>query len=115
MEKTFIVEAADTARSVGSGSLYVLSTPTVAARIEETACIVAAPLLAEGETSVGTNITLDHLRRSLPGERITVSVELTGRAGRALSFRAECRNEQNVVVARATHTRFIVDVERFMA
>lgn len=114
MEKTFTVEAAQTARSVGSGSLYVLATPVLAAWIESVACDVTAPMMIEGQTTVGTNLNIDHLKKSLPGERITVRVELAGHEGRTLTFSAEAVNEQGVTVARAIHTRYAVDVERFM-
>ena len=114
MVKRFNVTENDTAVKVGSGSLEVLATPVLAAWIENVATLVAAPFIKKGETSVGTTLNLEHLRKSLVGETIEVSVELTAHEGRQMVFAAECCNTEGVCVGRATHTRFVVNIERFM-
>lgn len=115
MTKSFTVTQELTAYVIGSGTLPVLATPALAAWIENVATLVTAPLLSEGETSVGTNINLDHLRKSLVGEKIKVSVELVSHEGRQLSFTAECHNAEGTLVGKASHTRFIVNTARFMS
>ncbi|MCQ2343599.1 MAG: thioesterase family protein [Paludibacteraceae bacterium] len=115
MTKSFTVTQELTAQVIGSGSLPVLATPALAAWIENVATLTAAPLLSEGETSVGTNINLDHLRKSLIGETIDVSVELLSHEGRQLCFSAECHNAEGTLVGKAFHTRFIVNTTRFMS
>ena len=55
---TFTVGPDDTALAVGSGSLEVLGTPRLLAWLEAATC--AALELADGETSVGTRVELEH-------------------------------------------------------
>lgn len=113
--KSFKVTPADTARQIGSGTLRVLATPKVAAWFEGIATELAANAIANTEeTSVGTNINLDHLKKSLVGETITCEVTLTAREGNKMTFTAEAFNEKRELIARATHTRFVVNIERFM-
>lgn len=113
--KTFKVTPADTARQIGSGTLRVLATPKVAAWFEGIATELAANVIANTEeTSVGTNINLDHLKKSVVGETITCEVTLAARYGNKMSFTAEAFNENHDLIARATHTRFVVNIDRFM-
>ena len=54
-----------TAQQVGSGSLLVFATPMMAALMEQAACAAAAPFLEEGETTVGTELSIRHNRISI--------------------------------------------------
>lgn len=115
MTKSFTVTQELTAKVIGSGTLPVLATPALAAWIENVATLATAELLSDDETTVGTNINLDHLRKSLVGETIRVTVKLLSRNNRQLTFAAECHNNEGILVGKATHTRFIVNIERFMS
>ena len=66
---THIVTEADTAIAVGSGSLPVLGTPRLLAWCEAATCAALDPHLAEGQTSVGTRVDLEHLRPARWGSR----------------------------------------------
>ena len=68
----------ETAERVRSGSLPVLATPVLSAAMEEAACKVLAPHLAEGETTVGGSISLIHKAPTLPGHTITVTATEDG-------------------------------------
>ena len=70
---TFTVTDDDTAAALGSGSLPVLGTPRLLAWCEAATCAAIEPELGEGETSVGTRVTLEHTRGSRVGVRLEVT------------------------------------------
>ena len=65
--------------------------------------------LDEGEDSVGTHITLDHMVATPLGMWVDVTVNITEVKGRMISIEFECRDELDVI-AKGSHNRFIVDV-----
>jgi predicted thioesterase len=103
-----------TAVALGSGDVPVFGTPAVLAMMEEAACAAVRPALADGRTSVGTWVELEHLAASKLGASVVATAELTGVEGRTLEFTCEAR-EGSRVVARARHRRAVVDRERFLA
>ena len=98
---------------VGSGSLPVLATPAVAAFFEGAAAELAAAYLAEGETTVGSKISVEHLAPTLAGGRVTVTAALTERDKRLFRFSLEARDESGVI-ATGTHERVSVLGDRFL-
>ncbi len=115
MEQKYTVTKEHFASTVGSGSLNVLATPVMIAWMENVATAVVKNLLQEGETSVGTMISAEHLKASAEGEEITCKAKLIQRDGRKLSYEIECYNTQDEIIGRATHERFIVDENKFMS
>jgi len=57
---TTFVDETKTARCVGSGSLDVFATPMMVAQMEYAACEVLKSAMNEGQTSVGTFISVNH-------------------------------------------------------
>ncbi|MDO4725612.1 MAG: dihydrolipoamide acyltransferase [Porphyromonadaceae bacterium] len=114
-ERTFSVTSEMLASHVGSGSIDVFSTPTMIAEIERTAAQSVASLLDEGKTTVGTYISVNHTDATPEGMSITVRTELKAISdnGRFLTFEAEVF-DQCGAIGNSTHTRAIVDSERFM-
>ncbi len=106
-----VVTETDTASSVRSGDVDVLATPRVVALCEEAA--VAALDLDVSLTSVGTRIVLDHLAPTVVGRRVRAVATLEHVDGKTLSFVVEASDEAGVI-ARGTHTRVVVDRERFV-
>jgi fluoroacetyl-CoA thioesterase len=112
------VTEADTAQALGSGQMPVLGTPRLLA-LAEAACVAAvAPHLAEGQTTVGVAVSLEHRRASPVGASLEVEAELTGVEGRRLSFNfiayGPFDGDESVVGA-GTVERMLVDTERFLA
>jgi len=110
------VSVADTALAVGSGDVPVLATPRLLALFE--AASIAA--LAEGgldasRTSVGTRLSLEHLRASPVGETLTVTARLDHVDGRLLRFECVATDDTDRTVGRAEVTRVVVDRQRFLA
>lgn len=103
----------ETAERVRSGSLPVLATPVLSAAMEEAACKVLAPHLAEGKTTVGGSISLIHKAPTLPGHTITVTATVTDVKGKKISFHITAADE-NGDIGEADHERFLVDSAKFM-
>lgn len=114
-EKTLEVNQENTAVAAGSGSLQVLGTPFMIALMEGATCDAVSPYLEEGETTVGTHISVSHDRASGVGEKITARAEITGVSGRKITFAVEASNEKGEKVGGGTIERFAVLSERFMA
>jgi fluoroacetyl-CoA thioesterase len=113
---TFTVGEDDTALAVGSGSLPVLGTPRLLAWCEAATCAALEPGLAQGETSVGTRVQLEHLAASPVGARIEVSATTSYADGRLRRFTVSARDlGSGKVVAAGEVTRVVVDAERFLS
>ena len=111
---TFTVTAEDTAEAVGSGSLEVLGTPRLLAWCEAATCAAIEADLGEGETSVGTRVSLEHTAASAVGATIEVTASLVYSEGRLRRFSVAAR-EGPKVVATGEITRVAVDAERFVS
>ena len=121
----FTVTDADTALAVGSGSLPVLGTPRLLAWCEAATCAALEADLAEGATSVGTRVALEHLAASPVGQVLEVSAAVTHVDGRLRRLTVAARHvatgadpgapAAGKVVATGEVTRVVVDAERFLA
>ena len=111
---TMRVSAEVTAEYIGSGDLAVLATPAMCALMENAAMMAVTSHLEEGQTTVGTALNIEHSRATKVGEVITATAVLTEVNGRELQFNIAARDEVGVI-GEGTHTRFIVNREKFMA
>lgn len=83
--------------------------------IVEWACMRAlAEHLDPGEGSVGVHVDLSHDAPTLPGDTVTVDVEVVAVEGRVLTFTIDARDEVATIAA-GRHRRAVIDVERFTA
>jgi predicted thioesterase len=113
---TFTVVEADTALAVGSGTLSVLGTPRLLAWCEAATCAALEPVLAEGQTSVGTRIELEHRAASPVGAKVDVTASEVYADGRLRRFTVAARHAQDgKVVATGEVTRVVVDAARFLS
>jgi fluoroacetyl-CoA thioesterase len=90
----------------------VLGTPRVLALVEAATVRAAAPLLADGQTTVGTHVELDHIAPSPVGATVRADAELVDRAARRLTFDVRLTQDGRPV-ATGRVTRAVVDRERF--
>ena len=95
-EQSVLVTAANTAKTMGSGTLEVFATPALVALAEKTCWMSVADALGEGNGSVGTKSEL-------------VAVE-----GRKLTFKVALHDEKGPVGG-GTHERFVVNDAKFAA
>lgn len=108
------VSEADTAAAVGSGSLPVLGTPVLLAWCEAATCTVIEPCLAEGQTTVGTRVSVEHLAPSAVGAVVRISAGTTHVDGRLVRFSVAVRQDGKLVGSGEV-TRVVVDAEKFLS
>ncbi len=109
---TETVTEANTALSVGSGSLKVYATPAMLALMEKAACKALEPVLADGETTVGTLLNVKHLSATPVGMQVSATAELLEKDGRRYVFKVTASDECGVI-GEGTHERFAVLSEKF--
>ncbi len=113
-ESTTVVSAANTATTLGSGDMDVFATPAMVALMENAAMLAVRDHLPEGSATVGTQISTSHLKASPLGASITASAELIEVDSRRLTFAVKAWDEKGTI-GEGTHTRFVVDRERFLS
>lgn len=113
-ELTFIVGNDQTALAVGSGTLPVLATPVLAAKLEECAWKAAAPHLDKGCSTVGTRLDLKHLSPTPVGMAVACRAELLRREGRLFVFSLTASDAAGLI-GEGSHERVVIQDERFLA
>ncbi|MEO1062787.1 MAG: hotdog domain-containing protein [Actinomycetota bacterium] len=111
---TFTVTDDDTAIALGSGSVPVLATPRVVAWAEAATVAAVEEHLEAGSTTVGTNVTLDHVAPTAVGGTVRAEAVLDAVDGRRLTFSVSVSDDHREV-ARGQVSRVVVDVDRFLA
>lgn len=113
-EAETIVSEDNTAIKMGSGTLPVFATPAMVATVEKAAWSSVAGEIDEGQSTVGTAMTLSHESATPVGLKITAKTTLTAIDRRKLTFSWEAYDEAGII-GRGTHERFIVDNEKFVS
>lgn len=113
-ESKTVVSSANTALTLGSGDMEVFATPAMVALMENAAMLAVKDSLPEGSATVGTQMNTSHIKASPLGATITASATLTAVEGRRLEFEVKAWDEKGVI-GEGSHTRFIVDRERFLS
>jgi fluoroacetyl-CoA thioesterase len=103
----------DTAVSMRSGDVSVLSTPRVVNLVEEATVQAVADRLNPGQTTVGYRVQLDHLAPTPVGGRVHAEAMLESVEGRRLVFRVSV-SDKNGLVAAGRITRVVVERARFL-
>ena len=111
---THAVADADTATALGSGDVPVLGTPRVLALLEAATVAAVAPALADGQTTVGTRISIEHRAATPVGRTVTARARLVAVDGRRLSFEVALIDGETIA-AFGTVERVAVDRARFIA
>ena len=104
-----------TAASIGSGSLPVFGTPYMLAMMENAALTCLQTFLPEDQSSVGTHLNVQHTAPSPIGITVTAEAEITAVSenGRMVDFAVRAWDEKGPI-GEGTHTRAIIDCERFV-
>lgn len=113
-ESRLTVDAANTALALGSGDMEVLATPAMVVLMENAAMKAVADYLPEGSTTVGVEISTSHLKASAVGANVVASACLEEIDGRRLKFSLKAWDDAGMI-GEGSHTRFIVDRERFLS
>ena len=101
-----------TADRVGSGLAQVFATPMMIALMEKTCADSVAPLLPEGQSTVGTHIDVSHCSATPVGMDVWCDSELIEVDRRRLLFSVKAYDPCGLI-GEGNHERFIVDNERF--
>lgn len=109
-----VVTDALTAPAVGSGTIAVYATPSLAALMEQAAVACVEPRLPAGQATLGVRLEISHTAPTLPGDTVSARATLIAIDGRRLEFAIEARDSREVI-GTARHTRVIVDRARFEA
>ncbi len=110
---SFVADEATTAIGLGSGDVRVLGTPKIVALIEEAAVAALSGLLEEGSTTVGIHVAVDHLAPTAVGGSVVATATVTEADARKVTFAATVV-DGDTVVARAVHTRVVVNRQQFV-
>ena len=108
-----VVSESDTALALRTGDVPVLATPRVVTLAEEASVMAIDGELAEGSTSVGYRVQLDHLAPTAVGGKVRAEATLESIEGRRLTFRVSV-NDGHGLVAAGRITRVIVERSRFV-
>lgn len=109
-----IVNSTNTAVAAQSGSLQVFATPFMIALMEKATCKAVEEFLDDGETTVGTNIDVSHIKASGIGAVITATAILDDIDGRKLTFTVNAKDDSGDTIGKGTIERFVVDADKFM-
>lgn len=109
-----MVTKENAAKTLGSGSLMVYGTPAMLLLVEKTAVALLEGHLDEGMTTVGTNLTVDHVSATPIGAEVCCKVILTEIDRKKLVFSVEVEDQAGLI-GKGTHERFVVDAKKFQA
>ncbi|MCI8365710.1 MAG: thioesterase family protein [Eubacterium sp.] len=111
-KETTIVDASNTAKTMGSGTLEVFATPAMTALMEKTAWKSVVEELEEGCGTVGIRLDITHDAPTPLGMKVTCESVLTRIDGRKLIFEVEAWDERGKIGS-GIHERFIIDNKKF--
>jgi predicted thioesterase len=103
--------AADRFQNAG---VTVLATPVLCHWFESAAVLAIAQQLESGESTVGTRLTIEHLKATPLGMQVRVTARVVAVDGRRVDFEVSAFDDVELV-ARGTHERVVIDLERFLA
>ncbi|HZR70387.1 MAG TPA: LysR family transcriptional regulator [Burkholderiales bacterium] len=89
----------------------VYATPRIISDVEYTCRDLLLAHLDPGEDSVGTKVNWEHVGPALLGAEVAIEVKLIAVDGRRATFQASVSDGADAV-ARGTHERFVVDVQK---
>ena len=109
-----VVENKDTAIFMGSGTEEVFATPAMVALMENSAMKCLEPFLDSNETSVGTLINISHISATPCSMKVHAVSRIVAAEGRKVDFAIEAFDEAGKI-GEGTHSRFIVEKEKFVS
>jgi len=109
-----VVSKKDTALEMGSGSLDVFATPAMVALMENTSVKCIATNMEKGSDTVGISISTSHIKATGIGSKVWCKSTVINVQGKKISFEIEAWDEKGKIGV-ATHDRYIINPERFMA
>ena len=112
-EATTMAEREDTAMEVGSGSLLVYATPCMVALMEGAACEAIQEALSDSQTTVGTELNIQHVSATPVGLEVRAEAEVIAVDGKVITFEVKAFDEAGEI-GKGTHKRVIVNTQKFL-
>jgi len=112
-KKIITVNQNNTAARYGSGLIEVFATPAMIGLMEATAQESVMPFLKEGYITLGTEVNVKHVKATPVGMDVECLSELIEVDDRKLVFSVKAYDNDGEI-GNGTHTRFIVNSEKFM-
>ncbi|EPR14372.1 thioesterase family protein [Ruminiclostridium papyrosolvens] len=109
-----LVSEANTAKTMGSGSLDVFATPAMIALMEKAASLAVQNYIDEDSSTVGTMINIKHIAATPVGMNVTARAELAEIDGKRLVFTVEAFDGK-AKIGEGQHERFIINAQKFIA
>jgi predicted thioesterase len=106
-------EPRESAAAVASGALDVFSTPSLVALFEQTALMAVDPLLPSGFCTVGTEVSVRHLKATPIGSKVKCEAKVASVEGKRISFTGEMWDEAGKI-GDGSHTRYVVNRAEFL-
>jgi len=105
-----------TAAAAGSGLLPVFGTPYMIALMENCSASLLQNFLEDGQGSVGIHLDVKHTAATPIGMKVLVEAEVTAVSenGKIVDFKVAAWDEKGPI-GEGTHTRAIINNERFLA
>ena len=100
--------------AIGSGSLRVLSTPSMLALMERAASELVDRHLPPEQTSVGIALNVKHTAATPIGLKLRAEATITSLDGRKINFDVRAFDEREEIGS-GTHERFIVNRIKFQS
>lgn len=114
-EKRKVLES-ESALNMGSGDLNVYSTPSMVSFMEFTSKnLINNFLNKEIETSVGVSLSIKHVKAIKIGEEIKCTAKIVGIEKNRIDFNIKVLTKDEALIGSGTHSRFIVNKERFIS
>ena len=108
-----LAEREDTAKEVGSGSLLVYATPCMVALMEGAACEAIQDALSDTQTTVGTELNIQHISATPVGLEVRAEAEVIAVEGKVITFQVRAFDEAGEI-GNGTHKRVIVNTQKFL-
>ena len=112
-EVATLAEREDTAKEVGSGSLLVYATPCMVALMEGAACEAIQEALPDSQTTVGTELNIQHISATPVGLEVRAEAEVIAVDGKVITFEVKAFDEAGEI-GKGTHKRVIVNTQKFL-
>ena len=112
-EAATMAEREDTAMEVGSGSLLVYATPCMVALMEGAACEAIQEALSDSQTTVGTELNIQHVSATPVGLEVRAEAEVIAVDGKVITFEVKAFDEAGEI-GKGTHKRVIVNTQKFL-
>lgn len=109
-----VVDDRYTAITAGSGALPVFATPCMVALMEQAAWTSLTPYLSQEEGTVGIQMNVSHSAATPVGMAVWAESTLTEIDWKKLTFVVEAFDQAGKIGS-ASHQRFIIHSEKFLA